>query len=166
MSTAEGSRFVCISQRRGVPHRSAWQRQADLAVILHEEDRHAEVGLLDVAAPVGLVRGAPDLLGDDGDMGQGDKIEEPERVLVVGEGVGVRAGHGRPRDHQRVVPAGHVAEEMHVARVHLEERLDEEGRVSVAEHPHEIAVAAGERDTGIWVIPGYVSVSGGRPRVA
>ena len=149
-----------MAQRRGVPDRCAWQREADHAVALHEKDGHAQVCLLDVAAPVGLVWGAPYLLRDDGDVGHGDEVEEPERVLVVRERVGLRAGDGRPRDHQRVVPARHVAHEVHLSRVHLEERLDEEGRISCAEHPHEIAVAAGEVDTSILVILVY-HVSGG-----
>lgn len=154
MSTAEGSRPVRITQRRGVAHRGARQRQADDAGALHEEDGHAEVRLLDVPAPVRLVRGRPDLLRDDDEPGQGDEVEEPERVLVVvvGERVGVRAGRGRPRDHQRAVPAGHVADEVDVPRGHLEERLDEERRISLAEHPDEVAVAARERDWSKRVI--------------
>ena len=149
VSSAEGSRPIRIPERRGVAHRSSWQREANHAVILNEENGHAEVCLLYVAAPVGLVWGAPYLLRDDGEAGQGNKVEEPERVLVVRERVGARAGHGRLRDHQRVWPARYVADQGHLPRVHLEERLEEECRVSFAEHPHEIPVAVGERDLGI-----------------
>jgi hypothetical protein len=161
--TAEGSRPVCIAQQRRVPDRCAWQREADHAIILHEEDGHAQGCLLDVAAPVGLVWGAPDLLRDDGDLGHGDEVEEPERDPVVRERGWLRVEYGRPREHQRVAPARHVGHELHFLRVHLEERFHEEGRISWTEHPHEIPVAAGERDTSICLI--LVHVSGG-PREA
>ena len=67
--SAEGSRPIRIPERRGVAHGGAWQRETNHAVILYEEDGHAEVCLLYIAAPVGLVWGAPYLLRDDGETG-------------------------------------------------------------------------------------------------
>jgi len=154
MATPKRSSAVGATQRRRVSDRCPRQWQANGAVILNEKDGHAQTGLLDVPTPVGLVRWGPDLLWDnvvEGAEGQarGDKIQEPERVIVVGQGIAAGVADGRPLDHQGVGPSGHVPDETDLPRVHLEEGLDEKRCVPLSEHPHEEPVAADEGDRSV-----------------
>ena len=150
MATPQRGRAVSAAQRRRVSYHRPRQRQADGTVTLNEENGHAEVRLLDVPTPVGLVRWSPDLLRDNVVHGHGDEIQQPEGD-VVDHGVVASLADGRPLDHQRVVPSGHVPDYIDVPRVHLEEGLNEKRGVPLAEHPHKKPVAADEEDRGVRI---------------
>ena len=92
-------------------------------------------------------------------MGLRDEVEEPERVAVVVERVATAVRHGWPRYHQRVWPAGYIADQVNFSRARLEERFDKECRVSRTKHPLEIAGGVDEWDIGVLIIPSG-SVSG------
>jgi hypothetical protein len=64
--------------------------------------------------------------------------------IVVDQGVCAGVAVGRPPDHQRTGPSGHVPEEIDVP--HVKEALDEKPCASASKHPHEETVAAGESD--------------------
>ena len=98
MAASQRSGAVSAAQQRRVPHHRSGQRQANVTVTLNEEDGHAQVRLLDVPAPVGLVRWSPDLLRDNVVHGHGDEIQQAERD-VVGHGVVVSVAGVRPLDH-------------------------------------------------------------------
>jgi hypothetical protein len=152
MATPKRSRTVSAAQRRRVSDRRPRQWKANGAVILNEKDRHAQIGLLDVPTPVGLVRWGPDLLWDNVERGLGDKIQQPEWVIVVGQDVVAGVADGGPLDHQGVGPSGHVPDETDVPRVHLEEGLNEKRCVPFSEHPHEEPVAADEGDRCVHMV--------------
>jgi hypothetical protein len=142
MATPKRSSGVGAAQRRRVSHRRPRQWQADGAVILNEEDGHAQSGLLDIPTPVRLVWWGPDLLGDNLVGGQGDKIQDPKLGFVVDQGVAAGVADGRRLDHQRAGPSWYVPDEMDVPRVHLEEGFNEKPCVSLSKHPNEEPVAA------------------------
>lgn len=83
--------------------------------------------------------------------GQGDEVQEPER-MVVGYCVYTSAVDGRPLNHQRMMPSGHVPDEKDVANVHLEEGLNEKCPISLAKHLHKETIAADEGDGYVYVI--------------
>jgi hypothetical protein len=107
---------VATSQRGGHVRRTqrpvsgyrAGQRQANRAVVLNEKDGHAQVCLLDVSAPVRLVRWGPDLLGDDVVHGRGDDVQKPEGPVVGVDGVDASVVDGGRPGHERIVPSGYV----------------------------------------------------------
>jgi hypothetical protein len=141
MATPERSSGVSAAQRRRVSYRRPRQWQANGAVILNEEDGHAQTGLLDIPTPIGLVRWGPDLLGDNLVDLRGDKIQNPEWGGIVDEGVAAGVTDGRSLDHQRAGPSWHVPDEMDVPCIHLEEGFNEKPCVSLSKHPNEEPVA-------------------------
>ena len=145
MATSQRSRVVSAAQRRRVSYHSPRQREANGSVTLDEENGHAQVRLLDIPTPVGLVRWSPDLLRDNVVHGHGEEIQQVEGD-VIGQGVAANVADGRALDHQRVVPSGDVPDEINVIRVHLEEGFNEKRGVPTAEHPRKEPIAADEGD--------------------
>jgi len=152
MATSQRSRAVSAAQRRRVPYHRPRQLQANGTGTLNEENGHAQVRLLDVPTPVGLVRWSPDLLRDNVVHGHGDEIQQPEGDVVAGHGVGGSFADRRPLDHQRIVPSGHVPDEIDLPRVRLEEGFNEKRGVPLAEHPHKEPVAADEGDRRVHIM--------------
>ena len=157
MATSQRSRVVSAAQRRRISYHSPRQRQADGTVTLNEENGHAQVRLLDIPTPVGLVRWSPDLLRDDVVHGHGEEIQQVEGD-VVGHCVVASVAHGRALNHQRVVPSGHVPDEIDVIRVHLEEGFNEKRGVPSAEHPHKEPIAADEGDRCVHRVQVLVAI--------
>jgi len=151
MATSQRSRAVSAAQRRRVSYHRPRQRQANGTVTLNEENGHAQVRLLDIPTPVGLVRWGPDLLRDNVVHGHGDEIQQPEGDVVGGHGVAASLADGRPLDHQRIVPSGHVPDDTDLPRVRLEEGFNVRRGVPLAEHPHEEPVAADEWDRCVHI---------------
>ena len=92
-------------------------------------------------------------------MGRRDEVEEPERVVVVVERIATAVSHGWPRYHQRVWPAGYIADQVNFSHARLEERFDKECHVSRTKHPPEITGGVDEWDRSVLIIPSG-SVSG------
>ena len=83
--------------------------------------------------------------------GHGDEVQKPEG-LVAGRDRGVASvADGRHRGHQRVVPSGHVSDQIDLPRVHLEERFNEKYRISPAKHPHDVTFAIVKGDGCVLV---------------
>ena len=82
--------------------------------------------------------------------GLGDNVQKPEGLIVVGKCNVATVIDGRIRDHQRIVPSGHVPVYKDISHVHLEQRFDEKCRVSPAKHLREEPFGTGKRDGTGW----------------
>lgn len=157
VSPSQRGGHIRTTQQCPVSGQRTCQRQANCAIILNKKDGHAQARLLDVSSPVGLVRWGPYFLGDDVVHGRGNDVQKPKRLLTIVrriDGVDASVVDGGPRGHQRIVPSGHVPDQIDVSNIHLEQRFYEKRRISPAEHLCQESLAAdkGDRCVGLVLV--------------